>query len=73
MLCQITSRRDVFSTNRDCEFGNVMIENNADCKIVGISDVQMNTYIKSKLRFKDIRHVLEIRFNLISIGTLYDM
>ena len=69
----VTSRRDVFSTYRDGEFGNVKMGNNAECKIVGIGDVYMNTDTGCKLRLKDVRHVPEIRLNLISTGTLDDM
>ena len=63
----------MFSTYRDGELANVKMGNNAECKIVGIGDVYMNTDTGCKLHLKDVRHVPEIRLNLISIGTLDDM
>ena len=33
------------------------------CKIVGIEDIFFKTNIGNKLELKDVRHVLDIRFN----------
>jgi hypothetical protein len=46
--------------------------NEAKYKIVGMGDIQIETDIGCKLILKDVRHVPEIRFNLISIGKLDD-
>ena len=72
-LYHVTSCRDVFSTYMDHKFGNVKMEYNPECKIVGIGHVDMNTFIVCKLCLKDVRHVSKMCFNLIFIGTLEDM
>ena len=41
-------------------------------KIMGIGDICLETSIGNKLVLKDVRHVLDIRLNLISIGRLDD-
>ncbi|KAL6344420.1 hypothetical protein AAG906_039676 [Vitis piasezkii] len=49
-----------------------MMENEAKCEIVGMRDVELETSIRCKLVLKDVRHVPEMRFNLISVGKLDD-
>ena len=46
--------------------------NKAKCEIVGIGDVELETSIGCKLVMKDVKHVLEMRFSLISVGKLDD-
>ena len=46
--------------------------NEAKCEIVGIGDVELETSIGCKLVLKDVRHVPEMSFSLISIGNLDD-
>ena len=46
--------------------------NSGVSKIVGIGDVFLETSIGNKLVLKDVRHVPDIRLNLISIGRLDD-
>ena len=46
--------------------------NSGVSKIVGIGDVFLETSIRNKLVLKDVRHVPDIRLNLISIGRLDD-
>ena len=46
--------------------------NNGTSKIVGIGDICLETSIGSKLILKDVRHVPDIRLNLISTGRLDD-
>ena len=46
--------------------------NEAKCEIVGMGDVELETSIGCKLVLKDVRHVPEMRFSLISIGKLDD-
>ena len=41
-------------------------------KIVGTRDICLETSIGYKLLFKDVKHVLNIRLNLISTGKLDD-
>ncbi|RVW14202.1 Retrovirus-related Pol polyprotein from transposon TNT 1-94 [Vitis vinifera] len=49
-----------------------MMENEAKCEIVGMRDVELETSIRCKLVLKDVRHVPEMRFSLISVGKLDD-
>ena len=39
-------------------------------KIVGIRDICLKTSVDYKLLLKDVRHILDIHLNLISIGKL---
>ena len=48
------------------------MRNEAKCEIVGIGDVKLETSIGCKLVLKDVRHILEMRFSLISVGKLDD-
>jgi transposase InsO family protein len=68
----ITPHRDFFSSYTNGHFGWVRMGNEAKCKIVGMGDIQLETDIGCKLVLKDVRHVPEMRFNLISIWKLDD-
>ncbi|KAL6346988.1 hypothetical protein AAG906_012239 [Vitis piasezkii] len=46
--------------------------NEAKCEIVGMGDVKLETSIGCKLILKDVRHVPEMRFSLISVRKLDD-
>ena len=47
-------------------------QNEAKCEIVGMRDVELETSIGCKLVLKDVRHVLEMCFSLISVRKLND-
>ena len=68
----VTSHGDFFRSYTAGDFGNVRMGNNGTSKIVGIGDICLETSIGSKLILKDVRHVPDIRLNLISIGRLDD-
>ena len=63
----------MFTTYRDSEYDTVKVGNNTKYKIVAIGDVYMNMTIECKLRLRDVRHIPQIRLNVISIDTLDDM
>ena len=46
--------------------------NEGTCRIVGIGDVWLMTPTGCKMLLKDVRHVPEVRLNLISAGRLDD-
>ncbi|BAT87454.1 hypothetical protein VIGAN_05082100 [Vigna angularis var. angularis] len=46
--------------------------NHVTSKIVGIGEVTLTTQNGNKLVLKEVRHVPEIRLNLISVGKLDD-
>ena len=71
-LFHIIACRDLFSSYTSGSFGWVKMGNEAKCEIVGMRDVELKTSIGCKLILKDVRHVLEMRFSLISIGKLDD-
>ena len=48
------------------------MSNEAKCEIIGMRDVELETSIACKLVLKDVKHVLEMRFSLISVGKLDD-
>ena len=53
-------------------FGWVRRKNKEKCKVMDMGDIQLKTNIRCKLILKDVRHVPEMRFNLISIRKLDD-
>ena len=71
-LFHITAHRDFFSSYTSSSFGWVRMGNEAKCEIVSIGDVELETSIGCKLVMKDVKHVLEMRFSLISVGKLDD-
>ena len=68
----ITTHRDFFSSYTNGSFGWVRMGNETKCEIVGMRDVELETSIGYKLVLKDVRHVPEMRFSLISVGKLVD-
>ena len=68
----IIARRDFFFSYTSGSFGLIRMGNETKCEIVGMGDVELETSIRCKLVLKDVRHVPEMRFSLISIGKLDD-
>ena len=52
------------------DYGHVWMENERASKIVDIEDICLETSVGCKLSLKDIKHILNIRLDLISIGKL---
>ena len=48
------------------------MRNEEACQIIGIGDVCLTTSIGCKLVLKDVRHVLDVKLNLILVGRLDD-
>ena len=67
---QVTSHSDFFTSYINGDFGNVRMRNSDVSKIVSIGDICLETSIGTKLILKDVRHVLDIRLNLISTDIL---
>jgi len=44
--------------------------NNNACKTVGIGNIRMKMFDERALTIKDVRHVLDLRKNLLSLGAL---
>lgn len=65
-----TSHRELFSSYNVRDFGIVRIGNSSYSKIVGIGDISIQINVGHKLVLKDVRHVPNLRLNLISGSTL---
>jgi hypothetical protein len=68
----VTSRRDLFSSYNQGDYGIVRMEDNEVCKISNIEDENVKISIGCKLILKNVRYVPDIRLHLISVGTLDD-
>ena len=68
----INARRDFFSSYTSDSFGLVRMRNEAKCEIVGMRDIELKTSIGCKLALKDVRHVPEMHFSLISVRKFDD-
>ncbi|GKV38176.1 hypothetical protein SLEP1_g46114 [Rubroshorea leprosula] len=68
----VTPNRDWFSSYKEGDFGYLKMGNRSEAKIVGVGDVWLETNIGSKLHLKNVRHVPEIRLNLMSTDMLDD-
>ncbi|BBG97327.1 hypothetical protein Prudu_006413 [Prunus dulcis] len=64
--------RDFFTSYTNGDFGNVRMGNDKLSKIVGRGDISLETNTSCHLVLKDVRHVPDMRLNLISTGLLDD-
>ena len=67
-----TSRRDFFASYTSGDFGDVKMGNNGVAKAVGMGDVCLETNNGTMLLLKNVKHIPDIRLNLISAGKLDD-
>ncbi len=58
----------LFDTYKSCEGGSVMMDNHTSCKTVGA--VKINMFDGVVRILTDVRHILDLMMNLISLGTL---
>ena len=68
----ITPSRECFSSYITGDYGCVKMGDNGACKIADIGSVCLTTSSGCRLILRDVRHVPDIRLNLISIGRLND-
>ncbi|VFQ98128.1 unnamed protein product [Cuscuta campestris] len=69
--CHLTPHREFFSSYTGGDFGYVkMGKGDKSSKIVGMGTVCLKTNTGCRLTLRDVRHVPEFRFNLISAGGL---
>ena len=66
----LTPSREYFSSNIDDDYGCAKMRDNGACKIASIRSVCLTTSIGCRLILRDVRHVLDIRLNLISTRRL---
>ncbi|KAK3034397.1 hypothetical protein RJ639_033668 [Escallonia herrerae] len=62
--------RDWFATYRSFDGGKVLMGNDIACKVVGIGSTQIRMHDCIMRTLTDVRHVPELRKNLISLGML---
>ena len=66
----LTPKRECFSSYTIGDYGHVKMGNVGSCKIVGMGDVCLITFIGCRLMLKDVCHVLDVKLNMISVGWL---
>ena len=68
--CHVTPRKELFTSFKAGIFGRVKMGNDSYADIVGIGDICVRANIGYILILKDVRHVPDIRWNLISTHVL---
>ena len=66
----VTPHRDWFDTYKLVNCGSVLMGNNVICKVVGIGTIKIKMFDNVVRTFREVRHVSEMKKNLISLGTL---
>ena len=62
--------RDWFTNYQSIDGGKVLMGNNAACKVVGIGAIKIKMFDGIVRTLLDVKHVPELKKNLISLGTL---
>ncbi|KAG8503721.1 hypothetical protein CXB51_001724 [Gossypium anomalum] len=66
----MSPKRDWFTTYKIVFEGVVLMGNNASCKIAGVGTIKVKMFDGVVRTFSDVRHVSELKRNLISLSTL---
>ena len=66
----VTPHKEYFTTYKAGDFGVVKMGNSSFSDVVGIGDVQIKTSSGSTIILKDVRHVPDLRLNLLSVAAL---
>ena len=66
----MSPNRSLFDTYKSCEGSSVMMGNRTSCKMVGIGTVKIKMFDGVVRTLTDVRHIPDLRLNLISLGTL---
>lgn len=66
----VTPHRYYFTTYKAGDFGTVKMGNSNSFGISGIGDIQIKTCTGSTITLKDVRHVPDLRLNLLSVVSL---
>ncbi|KAH9717203.1 hypothetical protein KPL71_021739 [Citrus sinensis] len=66
----MSPNRNYFTIYQSCDGGMVLMGNNSVCKVVGIGTVSLKMYYGMVRDLTQVRHVPELKRNLISIGML---
>lgn len=68
----ITSKKEFFTSYTPGNFGTLKMGNDGLAEVVGVGDVCLEVSNGTRLVLRDVRHVPDIRLNLISTGKLDD-
>jgi hypothetical protein len=66
----VTPNREWFDTYRSVNCGNVRMGNDASCEVIGIGTIKIRMFDGVVRTLSEVRHVPDLRKNLISLGTL---
>ncbi|KAG8496341.1 hypothetical protein CXB51_007486 [Gossypium anomalum] len=66
----MSPNRDWFTTYETVSEGVVLMRNNASCKITGVGTIKVKMFYRVDRTLSDVRHVPELKRNLISLSTL---
>ena len=66
----MTPNKDWFNTSRSVNFGFVLMGNDTSCQVAGIGNIKIKMSDGVVRTVCDVRHVPDLRKNLISLGTL---
>ena len=66
----MTHNKDWFDTYRLVNSGSIMMGNDASCRVVRMGNIRLKMFDGVIRMLCDVRHVLDLRKNLISLGTL---
>ncbi|KAG8376743.1 hypothetical protein BUALT_Bualt09G0095500 [Buddleja alternifolia] len=68
----ITPHRDMFTSYTSGNFGRVRMANHGVTEVIGMGNINLETDTGCRLILRDIRHISDIRLNIISTGKLDD-
>ena len=66
----MTPNKDWFNTYRSINSGFVLMGNDASCKVARIWNIRIKMFDGVVRTLCDVRHVPDLRKNMISLGTL---
>ncbi|KAG8486119.1 hypothetical protein CXB51_019467 [Gossypium anomalum] len=66
----MSPNRDWFTTYEMVSEGDVLMGNNASCKITGVGTIKVKMFDEVVRTISDVRHIPELKRNLISLSTL---
>ena len=69
-LYHCAPKREYFSTYKVGDFGTVKMGNRSVSHIAEIDDICIQTSMRCTLTLKDVRHIPDLRLNLISVYML---
>ena len=68
--CHVTSNLELFTTYEASDFGILKMGNRGWSKISGMGDICIETDLGYHMTLKDVRHVSDLRVNILSASAL---